>query len=181
MEEPLHEIETVFTLGEIMEFFRWMLTRREVFSKEAIESIITGLFVSPIIIGFATWIAYVNGRIPTIFFVILLILLVFLILLATLTGFIIWFMKTEWKPKKILQGTKTVFRFFRDEMIRDSNSHSEKISYDEFCEIVETETSFYFMTSANVKVFVVKEHCSQELQDFIRQLIDKVGLEVNKK
>ena len=78
--------------------------------------------------------------------------------------------KTNYNSNKQLTKTVAKMEFFENEFIEKTERSSTAIRYEDLFEILESKTNFYLMLAKNQGAIIVKQNCSEELIEFIKNL-----------
>lgn len=81
-----------------------------------------------------------------------------------------------WKTNKVLQNLESELRFFPDYLEAVDQTGITKLPYDQLFKIYETAGNFYLMLAKNQGIIVVKQNCSAQLLDFLRNLKQRGSL-----
>jgi len=78
--------------------------------------------------------------------------------------------KKTYYSNKTISKTVCEFEFYEKEIIEKTPDGSMKVKYENLYKIIETKTNLYLMIAQNQGFIIVKENCSPELIEFIKQL-----------
>lgn len=82
--------------------------------------------------------------------------------------------KKYFKSNKAAQYSILNYTFEEDKIVIETERGSSFIKYDEVYKIYETKTNFYLFISNKQACVIVKENCSDELIQFIKDMFGKV-------
>ena len=81
--------------------------------------------------------------------------------------------KKYFKSNKAAQYSILNYTFEEDKIVIETERGSSFIKYDEVYKVYETKTNFYLFISNNQAYVIVKENCSDELTQFIKDMFRK--------
>ena len=81
--------------------------------------------------------------------------------------------KEIYNSNKVIQEIESEISFYEDCFEQTNSLGTSKITYDKIYRILENDTNLYIMISKNQGYIIIKENCSQELIDFIKNLTPK--------
>jgi len=87
---------------------------------------------------------------------------------------IFWYMmlvnnsKEYFKSNKVAQNSVINYTFEEDKIVIETERGSSFIKYDEVYKFYETKTNFYLFETNNQAYVIVKDNCSDELTQFIK-------------
>jgi hypothetical protein len=79
-------------------------------------------------------------------------------------------LKDTYNSNKVMTKTVARFDFFEDGFSEITENATGNFKYADLNKIIETQTNFYLMLAKNAGAIIVKENCSEELIEFIRNL-----------
>ena len=79
--------------------------------------------------------------------------------------------KKTYDSNKSMKGLKVKFEFYDSYCLYKSEMGEEKVEYKNLYKVIETKTNFYLMVAKNQGLMLVKNNCSDKLQEFLRKLI----------
>ncbi len=71
-----------------------------------------------------------------------------------------------------------ILSFFKEYLKKENNNESIKIKYNNIKKIKETENNFYIFLNNKKEIIVIKENCSSELIEFIKNISNNKGLNI---
>ena len=78
--------------------------------------------------------------------------------------------KEIYNSNKVIQDVESEISFYEDCFEQTNSLGTSKITYDKIYRILENDTNLYIMISKNQGYIIIKENCSVELIDFIKNL-----------
>ena len=81
--------------------------------------------------------------------------------------------KEYFKSNKVAQNSVINYTFEEDKIVIETERGSSFIKYDEVYKVYETKTNIYLFISNNQAYVIVKENCSDELTQFIKDMFRK--------
>ncbi|MBQ8540645.1 MAG: YcxB family protein [Clostridia bacterium] len=83
--------------------------------------------------------------------------------------FVEYTFRKAYKSKKF-NGGEIIMHFYEEHVESEGTKGTTKFLYKNLYKVVETKTSFYIMMGNNMGFIVMKENCSEELCEFIRNI-----------